>query len=88
MLGKPGRPRKSRENPAVAFWKGEGLSTRVANALAKGGVCSWKALGERSLDEIAGFPNLGPKSLREIEEAARTAGVRFPLDAQRQQRGS
>jgi DNA-directed RNA polymerase alpha subunit len=77
MAGKPGRPRTHFENPDFAFWKGEGLSTRVANALAKRKVDSWQSLVEYGLNEIAAFPNLGPRSLQEIEEAAQKAGIRL-----------
>src|SRR5947208_15799711 len=76
MAGKPGRPRTHFENPAFAFWKGQGLSTRVANALAKRKVDSWQRLVEYGLNRIAAFPTLGPGSLQEIAEAAQEAGVR------------
>jgi hypothetical protein len=56
------------------FWRGEGLSIRGANALARRGLGSWEALLHFSVQEIRGFMGVGETVMAEIQITASSRG--------------
>lgn len=49
------------------YWRQKGLSMRSANALANGGINDIDDLKRMTPKELLALPNLGPVSLREVQ---------------------
>ena len=53
------------------------LTVRIANALYNSGFVSAEAIAECSEQELGRWPNIGPKALREIQDALADHGLKL-----------
>ena len=68
---------RAKERPEFQFWKGQGLSTRASNALANLGIGSWDSLLKHNLKEVRLFPNMGRRSVYELQTKAAALGFKI-----------